>query len=277
MTPMNKRYSLLAACMMACTAATFAQEAAPPPPQQEYYVPYRKGRIDVAKLRLGAYIGPNVNWMHPTASQSNDGHYAVKSDGSKAGYMWGLMADYYFSKNYGLSTGFNLNTTGGKIAATATNKVDTTAASTVRYADFNYQLQYLEIPAMLKLRTDPITKSGLCLFGQVGLTLGVNISKKADYTVDFNDANGNSAELTGNNEKIKGAFAVSPLLLQLNVGGGVEYALKKKLTLYCGLFFNNGFLPSAIYPQKLDMGYAGSFTVPNTRENNIALRLGVFF
>jgi len=218
--------------------------------------------------------------MHPTASQSNDGHYLVNSKGGKAGYSWGLMAEYFFAPNYGIATGFDLSTTGGKIESTLNpNKVDPNAPNTVLSSDFNYKLQYLEIPFNLKLRSDPFGDPlhGIRIFGQIGLTAGINISRKATFDIDYNDENGKPTTLQGSNVKLQGVLAVPPVMLQMNVGAGIEYPITQKLLFYTGLFFNNGFLPSAVNPQNFELGYNGSFTNGNVRLNNFALRVGLFF
>lgn len=231
-------------------------------------------KIDQNKLRFGAYVAPTISWMRPTTSKSDDGNYSVSSQGSKIGFTYGMMAEYDFAPNYGFITGLQINSTGGKIKATATNT--DTAANKVYSADFDYKLQYLEIPVALKLRTDEI--SGFRFFGQLGLTAGFNISKKATYTVDYTDENSMYKEATGDKEKIKGALAIAPVMFQMNIGAGAEYPISDKLTFYAGLFFNNGFAPDATNPNKYDLTtYKGSFKDGNTRLNNFALRIGLFF
>lgn len=232
-------------------------------------------KIDQNKLRFGAYVSPTISWMRPTTSKSDDGNYAVTNDGSKIGFTYGLMAEYDFASNYGLITGLQVNSTGGKIKAVAVDQ--TLAPSKVYNADFDYKLQYLEIPLALKLRTDPI--SGFRFFGQVGITAGFNIAKKATYKVTYTDENSvMQPEATGDKEKIKGALAIAPVMLQMNIGAGAEYPISDKLTAYIGLFFNNGFAPDATNPNKFDLDtYKGSFKDGNTRLNNFALRIGLFF
>ena len=69
-------------------------------------------------------------------------------------------------------------------------------------------------------------------------------------------------------------------MFQMNIGAGAEYPLNNKLRAYAGIFFNNGFAPDATNPQDFDedkLGYKGDFRDANTRLNNFALRLGLFF
>lgn len=225
------------------------------------------------RLRFGVYVAPNISWMHATAGKSDDGQFAVTSNGSKLGYSWGIAAEYFFAENYGLATGFQLTTTGGQMR---TENVDPVLAPrTVRETDFSYTAQYLEIPFGLKLRSDEFGK--VRFFGQIGLSLGVNIGKKADYTVVYRDDANVEQTLTGNKEKLVGSLTMAPAMLQMNVGAGVEYSVGGKMALYTGVFFNNGFLPDATRPDKFALGYDGVFTDGNTRLNNVALRIGLFF
>ncbi|RYZ16916.1 MAG: hypothetical protein EOP49_51190, partial [Sphingobacteriales bacterium] len=137
-------------------------------------------------------------------------------------------------------------------------------------------LNYLEIPVGLKLRTDPI--SNFRFFGQLGLTTGFNLAKKATYDVSYyGEEAGKLLKSTGENEKIKGTLAIAPVMFTMNIGAGIEYPLTEKLAAYAGLFFNNGFAPDATNPNKYTMPYASSFRDGNTRLNNFALRLGLFF
>jgi hypothetical protein len=162
--------------------------------------------------------------------------------------------------------------TGGKINS---KYLGTDKANVVQNANFNYRLNYLEIPVALKLRTDPI--SGFRFFGQLGLTTGFNIAKKATYNVDYYDGNGKALNSKGENEKIKGTLAIAPVMFTMNIGGGAEYPINNKLAAYAGIFFNNGFAPDATNPNKYSMAYDQSFKDGNTRLNNFALRLGLFF
>lgn len=228
--------------------------------------------------RFGLFISPNNSWMKPTASKSNDGLYTVTNGGSKIGFTWGLMIDKFFAPNYGISTGVQLNTTGGSINALYNGTVTGFPAPSalVTSADFDYRLQYLEVPFGLKLLSDKLP-GGIRVFGNVGITGGINISKKASYTVTYFDTAGNQKTITGDNEKLRGPLSITPLLFQMNLGGGIEYQFTDKLSFYLGLFFNNGFAPDVTNPKEINMNYDGNFTDGNIRLNNLGLKLGMFF
>ncbi len=249
------------------TTTTVAPAAAPPPPASR-----------LSKVRFGAFVAPNISWMKPTAATDDANKYKVENGGSRAGFTYGLMMDYFFAPNYGLVSGLSINSTGGNIISTAIDQ--TKAANKIVKADFKYRLKYLDIPLALKLRTDNIT--GFQFYGQLGLTLGFNIAKKGDYDVSYYDANSNLRDTSGSNIKLTGSVTnIAPAMFQMNIGAGGEYPLNNKLTAYFGLFFNNGFAPDATVPSEFDgnkLGYgAGAFNDGRTRLNNFALRLGLFF
>src|SRR5690606_24827304 len=219
---MTKKILTFCALSLCITAKLSAQDF-------EYIEEPQRKQLDFRKARFGLYIAPNISWMKPTAAKSDDGQFRVSSDGSKLGYTWGLMVDYFFAENYGISTGIQINTSGGniKIASVDSNNF----ANSVQAASFKYSLQYLEIPFNIKLRTDEIASAnGLQVFGQLGLTAGINIGKRASYDVSYRDATGNYKTITGEREKLTGSFSIAPVLLQLNIGAGVEKPISEKMS-----------------------------------------------
>ena len=232
--------------------------------------------VDSKKFRFGVYVAPTMAWMKPTTDKTDDGRYAPTSEGSKIGFTYGLMAEYHFAENYAFVTGLQVNMDGGKVN-TKYLGTENPKKSVVDNANFNYRLNYLEIPLALKLRTDMI--SGFRFFGQLGLTTGFNIAKKATYDVKYFDGSGAAVAMKGENEKIKGNLAIAPVMFTMNIGAGAEYPLNDKLAAYVGIFFNNGFAPDATNPASYKMFKDINADVKdgNTRLNNFALRLGLFF
>lgn len=277
-----KKISVLAA-MLLMTASSFAQryEYGEPVPINEgkKHRKSKGGNVEMKQVRFGAFLAPTSSWMKPTANKSDDKLYLIDKGSSQVGFAWGLMVDYFFAENYGIATGFQINRMSGKVNATWNPAMTQPAgAGTVRSADFTYKVQYLEIPFGLKLRSDDLG-GGVRIFGQLGVSLGVTLSKKASYDVTFTDTTSGvviEKTATGDNEKLTG-LGVTPILFQMNVGGGVEYAISNKMNIYAALLFNNGFAPDVTNPKELDLDYKGKFSDGNVRMNNIALRLGLFF
>ena len=256
-----KKLFLLAFSMSSLAINSFAQttEATESIPES----------AELKRIRFGAFIAPSLSWMKPTAAK--DGSQTQENGGSKMGFAYGLMADYQLTDNYTIATGLSVNSSGGKVN---TNN-PAAGINEVSKSSFNYSLQYIEIPVALKLKTDKI---GQCVFfGQAGMSLGINIGKKATYNVvqKLTDTT-ESVFKADQKEKLSGSFGnIAPILLQMNLGIGVQYAINKKLDAYIGLFFNNSFAPDITNPTKYKA--VPSFQDGTVRLNNFALRMGFYF
>lgn len=242
--------------------------------QSGYYEPSppSDSSPELKKIRFGVFAAPSISWMKPTTEK--DGTQMQKNDGSKIGFMYGIMGDYNFTDNYTIATGLQVNSTGGKISTEDKNTAP--PAGTVIKSQFDYSVQYLEIPVTLKLRTDNI--NNFRFFGQAGVTLGVNISKKATWELLQYTASGNidTIKTDDSKEKITGKVgSIAPVIFQMTLGVGAEYRLNSKLDGYIGLFFNNGFAPDITGPDKYSK--TPSFKDGNVRLNNFSLRLGFYF
>src|SRR6185295_13060842 len=61
-----------------------------------------------SKLRFGFKVAPSLAWLKPDTK-------GYESDGSKIGFVYGLMFDYNFAKNYALNLGLEVAYRGGKL------------------------------------------------------------------------------------------------------------------------------------------------------------------
>jgi hypothetical protein len=92
-----------------------------------------------------------------------------------------------------------------------------TTPNVVQSASLDYKIQYLEVPLALKLRSDDM--NGVRVFGQIGINIGVPLSKKASYNITYTDTTGGITKVltvNGENEKLRG-LGISPVLLQMNL------------------------------------------------------------
>ena len=272
-----KKSLLFIAAALGLASASFAQTTIEPM-SSGYY-------IDTKPFRFGAYVAPTISWMRSTSKTDDAKKYQITNDGSKVGFTYGIMAEYYFADNYAIVSGLQMNMGGGKmtIDRVATDSV----TNTIDKAAMQYNINYLEIPLAIKLRTDPV--SNFRFFGQAGLTLGINVGKKAAYTVDYYDNSGNFKTVTKEKDKLTTsgtiAASVAPILLSMQIGAGLEYPFTDKIAGYFGIFFNNGFVPDATYPNNFELYDASNnkiavnndFKDGNVRFNNFAFRFGIFF
>lgn len=157
--------------------------------------------------RFTFVLSPQISWIKSDMDKVDNG-------GSKMGYNFGLLVDYFFGDNYAITSGLTINTTGGKLEylSSGNNTVE---------ARQRYNLRYIEIPMGLKLRSEDLKRMNI--YGRFGLSPQLNIMAKD------NDDNGISDE-------------VKLLDLGYHIGGGIEYSVGGKNALVFGLLFNNGFM-----------------------------------
>lgn len=157
--------------------------------------------------RFTFVLSPQISWIKSDMDRVNNG-------GSKMGYNFGLLVDYFFGDNYAITSGLTINTTGGKLEYLSSGN------NTVEERP-RYNLRYIEIPMGLKLRSEDLKRMNI--YGRFGLSPQLNIMAKD------NDDNGISDE-------------VKLLDLGYHIGGGIEYSVGGKNALVFGLLFNNGFM-----------------------------------
>jgi hypothetical protein len=113
-------------------------------------------------------------------------------------------------------------------------------------------MQYIEIPATLKLKTDAI--NGVRWYGQFGLSNDFRISAK----LDMEAAGIGSVRNADNKDNIR--FYRAAVI----IGGGGEFNLSGKTSLLLGLTLNNGFT---------NITSSGS----DVKNHYVGINVGVFF
>lgn len=182
------------------------------------------------KVRFGLQFSSNISWF-----KANTAGY--KNKGTKIGFSYGLSFEYFFTKNYLFSTGLSILNTGGSIKYTGVQYFNSTEV------DQKFKLKYIEIPLLLKLRTNEI--GYLTYFGQFGLNTGFNFSAKTTY--DYNETTSTGFTLVSTNgstldRDIETDAQINWINLYLAIGGGIEYNISGNTTLMLGVTFNNGFI-----------------------------------
>lgn len=111
----------------------------------------------------------------------NDDNVVSKDNGFN--YKFGLTGIYYFGENYGFVSGFNV--IGNKISYKY-KVVDEFEVEKIE--DRNLNNTYLQIPFLLKMRTDPIAER-FRIFGEIGYGLNVLAAQrdKGDFDHPYRD------------------------------------------------------------------------------------------
>jgi len=183
------------------------------------------------KFRFGLQFSPNISWFKTNTT-------GYESEGAKLGFSYGLSFEYFMTKNYLFSMGLSILNSGGELAYTG-----------IGYQIYSVEVQekiklkYVEIPLLLKLRTNEI--GYLTYFGQFGLKGGINFSGKSSFT--YSDATTNGFTIIPTNGSLLADDTeydaqINWVNLSLVIGAGVEYNISGNTSLTLGITYNNGFV-----------------------------------
>jgi opacity protein-like surface antigen len=224
---------------------------------------------------FGFQLSPTFSWM------SSDSKY-VQSVGTPLGLKLGVLAEKRFADNYAVTTGlgFHFNTGGGlkhDYAGTFWtnsygdfNPVPTAKDSFAAGTLLKYNLQFLEIPIGLRMRTQEF--GYMRYFMEPLLTLGIRTQA--------------SGSIVGSGkfdqEKINIKEAVSAMNFSWGFGGGVEYTISQNTVVVGGLYYNRGFIDMTSDSDSKVIKPGGNIQSATAETsysviNNLTIRLGVMF
>jgi hypothetical protein len=198
-------------------------------------------------IRLSFIGSPSVNWMNSNFS-------GAENEKSILGYDFGLNGDFYFSEDerYSLLTGIQISNVGGEITYRASSAFPFAGTDLPSLSKIRYRLRYLEIPLVIKLKTDEFHRNRY--WGQFGFAPMINIDAKGDS----NDGKLRKADI--NDE-------VSVFNLAMSIGAGFDFDLGGSNSVSAGLIFQNGLI---------DVTTDNAFT-DKTIINSLKLRIGLIF
>jgi hypothetical protein len=176
-------------------------------------------------IRLGVHADPVISWFGTDIE-------AIRNQGARPGFSFGLTVNKYFGPNYSFSTGINLINAGGRLVSDSTtvfhlSKAKSLILSTVKPGDaIIYKIQYLSVPLGLKLQTNQI--GYFTFFTDLGIDPKVVIGGKADIPSNF----------------IEGQRAMEELKVfncSYHIMAGIEYGIGGTTAFVLGLGFDNNF------------------------------------
>jgi len=219
--------------------------------------------LDIDRLRFGVQASPVFSFMYANDNQIN-------SDGINLGLKLGLMAEYYFAETYAITTGLNMAFNHGgpmlyEVGGSFLPDSELSEDGLRELADgtqIKYDLQYLEIPLGLKMRTEEF--GYIRYFAEMPI-FNLNILTRARGDID-------GPEDESVNENI--SRDVTFFNLTWGFGGGLEYSLSPKSSVVTGLYYHQSFVDitddSGQKNNGRDENSKGSFGL-------IQLRLGILF
>jgi hypothetical protein len=218
-----------------------------------------------AQLKIGLRVAPQITW-------SKTDNKSTSTNGTRVNLAYGLMLDYYFSENYALGTEFCINSYGTNLNLDKSKFTSVThdgvAYNNIEDLKYDYQLRYIQVPLLLKMRTKEI--GYIRYYAEFGAGMGILIRSKADVSlgtwnrekVNINEPDEEdkfTIDPTGYSDKVNSFRAA------MIVGAGIQYNMFGNSLLVAGLRYDNGFT---------------SFTKDDrwkTSLNYVALNIGVLF
>lgn len=176
--------------------------------------------LSFSQAKIGLRFAPTISFN----SIDGEGIYEdVENNGSSIRFSAGLVTDFFFADNYAFSTGawytIKRFSIGGSIPD---------GANGVRPANSNYNLQYLQIPAALKLYTNEISPD-LRVFFILGGTFDLKLAEK-----EKDEDNNWLYQLS----EIEDKNAFRPVDAGILLGAGVELQLGSNTGIFGGLNYN---------------------------------------
>ena len=174
-------------------------------------------------VKLGLRVAPNIGWMIP-------GTKGYSSDGARMGAAIGFISDFYFAENYAFSTGFNFQYINGKLNYTDSLLIENSSKPVNGDVHRKYHFLYMEIPMMIKMKTNRFGKASF--YGQIGLGTGfcVKSSVKEHFVPDTGDPVDQQYDFD------RGTSLIRESIL---IGIGCEYNLDESSRILIGLDYSN--------------------------------------
>lgn len=219
------------------------------------------------EFRFGLKGSANIGWI--TGVTSN-----VENGGTRLGFSYGIMGDFYFKPNYGITGEILMSDINGKLVVDGPHIFNSDTSNTViDQLTYTYDLQYIEIPVSMKFRTKEI--GNITYWGNFGFSPGFLLQARASIDeanlpddiklLDPNDflVNDNEGDKFTSSSFDDRIFLVRfPLI----IGGGVEYRMAGSTSLQAGVRFTNSFTDILVKDQDV-----------NARNNYVAITAGILF
>ena len=178
---------------------------------------------------FGFKLGPGFDWVGSTTG-------AAHSEKTMTGFGFGVMAEYYFTENYAIVTGVNVNMNRGYYSFESAN--DSISLLNPFTINRQYKSTVYEIPLILKMVNNQFGALPIRYYDQVGG--GIGYAQK----VKVKDAIGDAAfpDVWGTTRK-----EFSNLRASLKIGAGAQYSIDESLRVFLGVFFSHDFLNNISY------------------------------
>ncbi len=215
-----KKTTLIAITLLLSASSVFAQSGATANGTDKYF-------------HFGLNVTPGLYFASPGNSGTGVSNAA---NGAAFGFGYGVNLEFYFTMNYGIATGLEVNSFGVNYTNVTTVKSGNITDSVITTAH-QQTMQYLSIPFLLKLRTNSI--GSIKYFGEFGLQPSFLLSAMDNPTVTREIyATSFTPETTDNVNIYKQSDFIR---LSLVVGLGLEYNLAGTTSIQGAITYDNAF------------------------------------
>lgn len=216
------------------------------------------------EYRFSVSATPLISWMSPDSRN-------ISSKGSRLGIGIGLFVEKNLNSNVAFGSGLFITQMGGKIGYDSLVPNDKSGIS-YSNVEYTYKTRYIEIPALVRLRTDEFGYNRV--YFEAGFALNFLWRARADINQNiFSNAQGGSEDRNINERRADFEASRSVVneddILFMRVpivaGAGWEYALSQNTVFFAGLRYNAGLI--------------NVMRANNTKafNNYLALNIGVMF
>lgn len=216
---------------------------------------------------FGMKIGPSFDWA---GSKNN----TIQNEGARMGFRWGLVADYYFSENYAIVTGLNVNYLRGHYSYADKMEFPIDSVNSL-YAmgnvDRRYKATTFEIPVALKMVTEEF--GPFSFFAQVGGSFGY--TRKALAKDDFTGTGDDVAYQYSDVDYVSAKAQYNPIHVALNVAVGAQFIIKGSTRAFADLYYSRDLL-NGIEMIKYSRYYGGVKQDDMRRPENLDYRQNIF-
>lgn len=193
---------------------------------------------EAPKFRFGMKGATQLTWLKPDFKDLPEG-FTAENGGVGFNLAWGPQLEFRLDQrgNFYFSTGFEVNYSSGTVEGNIPKTIEVGGVSLKRTYTYEstYNFRFLELPAMIKFRTDEI--GYMRYFGLFGMGAGVRLRAEQE----FSETTDTNPPVTITNYNNKPGDVANPVKGSLLIGGGVEYALKGNTALVGSILFNNNF------------------------------------
>lgn len=194
-----------------------------------------------AQVKIGLRAAPQLTWSSPD-------NKSTSTNGTRVNFGYGITIDAYFSENYAIGTEFTLQSFGTNLSLDQNKFTSVThkgaSIPATEDLDYNYKIQYIQIPLLLKMRTKEI--GYVRYYAEFGAAAGFLTRAKADVemnTLSLSDVN-------INNPDDEDKFSIDPTGYQdgvskfrgsMLIGAGLMYNVHSESYLTAGLRYDRSF------------------------------------